>query len=39
MHKEKIISDTITYELSHLDLLDIISPNLSSLPEEDKKFL
>ncbi len=37
-HKEKIISDTITYQLSRLDLLEIISPKLSSLPEKDKDF-
>lgn len=36
-HKEKIISDTISFELSHQDLSDIITPNLASFPADDKE--
>ncbi|KKA56863.1 hypothetical protein UP01_09990 [Enterobacter roggenkampii] len=37
-HKEKIISDTISFELNHQDLSDIITPNLISFPDDDKKL-
>ncbi|EPM7552858.1 P-loop NTPase fold protein [Citrobacter freundii] len=37
-HKEKIISDTISFELNHQDLSDIIKPNLISFPDDDKKL-
>lgn len=36
-HKEKLISDTVSFELSHEDLSDIITPKLTSFPEVDKK--
>lgn len=35
-HKEKIISDTISFELNHQDLSEIITPNLISFPDDDK---
>lgn len=37
-HKEKIISDTISFELNHQDLSEIITPNLISFPDDDKKI-
>ncbi|MCM8844999.1 hypothetical protein M4W13_23695, partial [Citrobacter cronae] len=33
---EKIISDTISFELNHQDLSEIITPNLISFPDDDK---
>lgn len=35
-HKEKIISDTISFKLSFDDLFDIITPNLISFPVDAK---
>ncbi|KLV73092.1 P-loop NTPase fold protein [Citrobacter sp. MGH110] len=37
-HKEKIISDTISFELNHQDLSETITPNLISFPDDDKKL-